>query len=103
MVAYSFQDFTNPLSERNKPYPFFNAFIEIDLSGTGGVSNDDVAVPGRIMVAFNIFNEWISRNFAISCENFYVINRRYFDGTEMFQEKLGFLALTFLANIYPFF
>jgi len=30
----------------------------------------------------------ISKNFSVSCSNFYGIDGKYFDGTEMFENKL---------------
>ena len=38
-----------------------------------------------------MINLVISKNFSVSCSNFYGIDGKYFDGTEMFENKLIFI------------
>lgn len=44
----------------------------------------------------------ISKSFSISCENFYGISRKYFSGTEIFEDKLIFILCALVLFIYPF-
>lgn len=44
----------------------------------------------------------ISKISSVSCANFYGINKKYFSGTEIFEDKLIFIFLMFILFAYPF-
>ncbi|MCM1399192.1 MAG: hypothetical protein NC225_06875 [Clostridium sp.] len=43
----------------------------------------------------------ISKSFAVSCASFYGIDKKYFSGTEMFEDKLIFIFSAFTLLLYP--
>lgn len=49
-----------------------------------------------------MLNLVISRNFSISCANFYGIDRKYFSGTEIFEDKMIFILCALVLVVYPF-
>lgn len=49
-----------------------------------------------------MINLVISKNFSVSCSNFYGIDGKYFDGTEMFKNKLIFIFCALALFAYPF-
>ena len=49
-----------------------------------------------------MINLVISKNFSVSCSNFYGIDGKYFDGTEMFENKLIFIFCALALFVYPF-
>lgn len=49
-----------------------------------------------------MLNVVISKSFADSCENFYGVDRKYFSGTEIFQDKVIFFLCATILFIYPF-
>ena len=49
-----------------------------------------------------MINLVISKNFSVSCSNFYGIDGKYFDGTEMFENKLIFIFCALALFAYPF-
>lgn len=49
-----------------------------------------------------MMNLVISKSFSISCSNFYGIDRKYFSGTEMFENKLIFVFYALVLFAYPF-
>lgn len=49
-----------------------------------------------------IINFLFSRNFTNSCASFYGVDRKYFSGTEMFQDKLIFIFCAMALFVYPF-
>lgn len=49
-----------------------------------------------------IINWMFSKTFSVSCSNFYGIDGKYFDGTEMFENKLIFIIFSLILFIYPF-
>ena len=44
----------------------------------------------------------ISKSFSVSCASFYGIDGKYFNGTEMFENKLIFVFCALLLFVYPF-
>lgn len=49
-----------------------------------------------------MMNLVISKSFSISCANYYGIDRKYFSGTEMFEDKLIFVLCALALFVYPF-
>lgn len=49
-----------------------------------------------------IVNSLFSKGFSISCANFYGMDKKYFDGTEMFEDKLIFVLCALALFAYPF-
>ncbi|MFQ7574542.1 MAG: hypothetical protein ACLRLD_03825 [Lachnospira sp.] len=49
-----------------------------------------------------IMNLLISKNYCSSCAAFYGINRKYFSGTEMFEDKMIFAICALVLLAYPF-
>lgn len=49
-----------------------------------------------------IMNLIISKSFSFSCANFYGTDRKYFSGTEIFEDKLIFIFFALLLLVYPF-
>ena len=49
-----------------------------------------------------VVNLIMSKGFSASCANFYGIDKKYFSGTEMFEDKLVFIFQALILFIYPF-
>lgn len=60
-----------------------------------------IGIPTVISVV-GIINFIISKSYASSCANFYGVDKKYFNGTEMFEDKLIFLICTTVLFAYPF-
>lgn len=43
-----------------------------------------------------------SKSYSTSCANFYGVDRKYFSGTEMFEDKLIFILCALVLFMYPF-
>lgn len=59
---------------------------------------------GSAMVAaiINILGMCISKGYASTCSSFYGIHSRYFDGNEMFEDKLSFFIVAMILFLYSF-
>ncbi|MGN0413295.1 MAG: hypothetical protein ACI4FV_09685 [Lachnospiraceae bacterium] len=55
-----------------------------------------------LITIVGMMNLVISKSFSISCSNFYGIDGKYFNGTEMFENKLIFVFLASVLFVYPF-
>lgn len=64
-----------------------------NVLGTGIVAASTVVGVLRLVVA---------NGYADSCSSYYGVPQRYFDGTEMFYDKILFLAAFIVLIIYPF-
>lgn len=49
-----------------------------------------------------LFNWIISKNFSVSCANFYGVDRKYFSGTALFEDKFIFFVCALILFLYPF-
>lgn len=49
-----------------------------------------------------MINWGISKSFSVSCANFYGTDRKYFSGTEMFEDKLIFILCALALFVSPF-
>lgn len=54
-----------------------------------------------VITLVGIVNFVISKSFSASCANFYGIDKKYFSGTEMFEDKLIFILCAFVMFVYP--
>lgn len=54
-----------------------------------------------VITLAGIVNFVISKSFSASCANFYGIDKKYFSGTEMFEDKLIFILCAFVMFVYP--
>ena len=54
-----------------------------------------------VITLSGIVNFVISKSFSASCANFYGIDKKYFSGTEMFEDKLIFILCAFVMFVYP--
>lgn len=54
-----------------------------------------------VITLVGIVNFAISKSFSASCANFYGIDKKYFSGTEMFEDKLIFILCAFVMFVYP--
>ena len=55
-----------------------------------------------LITIVGIINYLISKNFSASCSSYYGIDGKYFNGTEMFKNKLVFVMCAFILFAYPF-
>lgn len=51
----------------------------------------------------NLINLFVSEHYSRDCSKYYGIDKKYFDGSQLFQDKLNFLVLVFMALLYLFF
>lgn len=54
-----------------------------------------------VITLAGIVNFVISKSFSASCANFYGIDKKYFSGIEMFEDKLIFILCAFVMFVYP--
>lgn len=71
-------------------------FIKDDIKDIGG---SGLALTTAIV---GVLNWVISKFSSVSCANFYGINKKYFSGTEIFEDKLIFIFLMVILFAYPF-
>ena len=64
----------------------------------------DIGGPGLALTTaiVGVLNWVISKFSSVSCANFYGINKKYFSGTEIFEDKLLFIFLMVILFAYPF-
>lgn len=64
----------------------------------------DIGGPGLALITAiaGVLSWVISKISSVSCANFYGINKKYFSGTEIFEDKLIFIFLMFILFAYPF-
>lgn len=55
-----------------------------------------------VVTLFGSVRLFIANGYADSCSSYYGVPKRYFDGTEMFYDKILFLAAFIVLIIYPF-
>lgn len=55
-----------------------------------------------VTTMFGMFSILVSKGYSISCANFYGIDRRYFTGTEIFEDKMIGVLCALILFSYPF-
>lgn len=58
---------------------------------------------GAVIVFMEMISMVFSRRFSISCAEYYGMSRKYFSGTELFEDKLYFIICAILIAVYPLF
>lgn len=61
-----------------------------------------IGIAGCVTVV-NLINLFVSEHYSQDCSKYYGIDKKYFDGSNLFQDKLNFLVVVFIALLYLFF